>query len=128
MKQICQYCKSYYNGKCINKDFKDSISATSSLDDEANKLFEEGYVAEYIREHLQTNDLIDIIINSLYEADYIKKNKKMISYSKLIDYDSFENEIVEQCDDVLSNLVLPRIKDVDISVEVKPNFSCKYWE
>ena len=128
MEKICQYCKSYCNGKCINKDFKNSVSATSCIDDKANDLFEEGYVSEYLREHVDTDGVIAIVIDMLKEGDYIKKNRKEIEYNKLDDYDGLENELVEMCDDVLSGLVLPRIKNVNINLEVESEFSCKYWE
>lgn len=129
MEKKCANCKYYNLGECMSKDFRESINPKKSKDDFIY-LTESGLLAEGIRENNKNiYELANVVINKLYELEYIKKTKKKINTYKDIDnYEEFLQNYIEKVDETISNFVIPQLKDVDMDYNVNKDFCCKFWE
>lgn len=127
MEQKCFNCKSFWSGKCHNKDFKKMLGV--DMQDEFVYLTEQGELSEYIRENSDNGyEIANIVLSTLKNKGYIKKNRKEITSYEDIDDDEFFVNFEEIMDSMISNFVIPRLKNVEVNFDVDPEFCCKFWE
>lgn len=130
MEKKCKTCKWYYDNKCYNKDFRESIQGNTP-EDEFIELTESGILEGYIRENKenQAYELAYKVLERLYELDYIKKSKKKLwDFKNVDDSEEFLNEFTETMDSIISSFVMNRIKDIKMEYEINSEFGCRFWE
>lgn len=124
MYKTCRYCRFYTSGGCSKIAL---MQTNATIGGEIYNIFESGELSDFITENLNIDNILEILIEELKEQSLIRKNKK-------IDKDSFqiENYITEALDNTVSNFLISKIKDIkeDIynTIEVDPDFYCKYFE
>lgn len=125
MEKNCINCKWYARGGCINKEVNKNLSISSEVD--GTTYVEDGHLNENIHDSLNVGDVVKLVLDKLYEQDFIKKSKNI----KKFDYDDIEDELAELIDGSLSRGIMNYFnKDNDNNIEIDEprDFGCSYWE
>ena len=124
MEKKCTTCKWYCNKKCNCKDTTESLEAELSGGDGITYV-EQGHLNEALKENMASEGIIKLVIKTLKEQDYIKKNKNI----EKLDSDTLEDEIRECIDECLSKSIMNYFDDStsDINVADPENFYCCNW-
>ncbi|HID0768133.1 TPA: hypothetical protein ACXDAZ_002663 [Clostridium botulinum] len=129
MEQKCFNCKYYWDGECNNKDFKKMV-AGNSIKDDFISIIESGCLSEYSKEQKKkVYELADMALKNLTDLEYIKKSKKKIkTYEDIDKYKLFLINFIEISDEIISDYIVPKLKNTEPSYYVDSEFGCKFWE
>lgn len=125
MEKKCLTCKWYYHQKCNCKDTTESLEAELEGNDGITYI-EQGHLNEALKESTASEDIIKLVIKTLKDQDYIKKNKNISN----INTDVLESEIIEEIDSSLSRSIMNYFTNSTSSINVvnPEKFYCCNWE
>lgn len=126
MEKKCTTCKWYYNKKCNCEDTTESLEA-ELIGSDGITYVEQGYLNEALKENMASEGIIKLVIKTLKEQDYIKKNKSIGNLNS----DTLENEIREYIDECLSKSIMNYFDNnnnvCDINIADPEKFYCCNW-
>lgn len=125
MEKSCINCKWLRNGMCFNKEVNKNIG----VNDKNNFIsyIEQGYLRENVYDNINVDDLARLVIEELYNQDFIKKNKKIDNFVS----DDIEGEIMELIGNTLSKNMIDYFDDNNnsrITINEIREFHCNHWE
>lgn len=125
MEKSCITCKWFRNGECCNKQVNNNLSIASKVD--GTTYVENGYLNENIHDCLHVEEVAKLIIDKLYEQDFIKKTKNI----KKFNCEDIEDELAELIDGALSRGIMNYFdgeNNSNIQIEEPRDFYCSCWE
>ena len=124
MEKSCRTCKWFRNGKCFNKEVNSNIQIAN--DHDGVTYVENGYLSENIHENVNVNEIAKLVIEKLYEQDFIKKNKNISKFN----CEDIEDELAEIIDGALSRGIMNYFNSEsgkEIKINEPRDFHCSCW-